>query len=80
MHFEERMQNAKKKGLAEGCEDLQKQRRAVEGEVQENGGARQECILLWKRKLVLESSHLGQGLNKGNTGHETSVQIQQGRG
>ena len=29
-----------KKGLAEGCEDVQKQRRAVEGEVQENGSSK----------------------------------------
>ena len=37
-----------KQGLVEGCEDLQKQRRAVQGEMQENGGARLLCNLLWK--------------------------------
>ena len=53
--------NAKcKRGTVEGCEDLQKQRRAVEGEVQESAGARLLCILFWKRNLVLEFSHLGQ--------------------
>ena len=36
--LEERMQNANK-SLVKGCEDLQKQSRAVEGEMQENGGA-----------------------------------------
>ena len=47
-------------GLVEGREDLQKQGRSMEGEVLENGGARPYCVLLGKRKLVWESSHLRQ--------------------
>ena len=61
--MEERMQKCRQ-SLVERCEDSQKQRRADESEVQENGGARLCCILLWKRKLVLESSHLGQELHR----------------
>ena len=58
--LEERMQQTNKAWWVEGCEDLQKQGCAVEGAVWENGGACPQCILLWKRKLVLKSSHLGQ--------------------
>ena len=39
--IEERMQNAKH-GMVERCADLQKQRRAVESEVQQDGGT---CLL-----------------------------------
>ena len=37
--IEERMQSANK-CLLESCQDLQKQRRAVENQVQKNGGTR----------------------------------------
>ena len=43
--------------VAQECEDLQKQRHAVESEMQENGGTRLQCVLLRDRNLVLESSH-----------------------
>ena len=43
--------------------------------MQENGGARLWCILLWKRKFVLESSDLGQNGRLGDKGSEPFVQI-----
>ena len=73
------MQNANKDWL-EGCEELQKQRHAVEGEVWEKCGAHLQCLLFWKRKLVLESSHLGQNKRMRNKGHEASVPNQKESG
>ena len=49
-----------KQSLVGRREDLQKQRRAVEGEVQKDDGICLLRLLLWKRKLVLESCHSGQ--------------------
>ena len=58
-----------------------KQRRAVEGRMQEDGGAHVDSVfLLWKRKLVFESGHLGQNYRMGNKGHEAFVQVQKERG
>ena len=36
-------------------------------------GTRLQCILLWERERVLESSHLGQNYGMGNKGYEASV-------
>ena len=47
-------------GLVERCLNLQKQRRAVESEVQKDGGPCLQRLLLWKRKWALESCHFGQ--------------------
>ena len=52
-NLEKRMQSANK-AWWQRCEDLQKQRRTVESEMQENGGASLRCVLLRERKLVLE--------------------------
>ena len=38
----------RKQGLVERCENLQKQRRAVESEVQKNNGTRLQRFLFWK--------------------------------
>ena len=65
-----------KRGLVERCEDLQKQRRAVESEVQKDGGTCLSSLLLWKRKLVMESCHSGQHQRMGNNGDESSVSLQ----
>ena len=72
-----RVRNGKDvQSLVEGCEDLHKQRRAVESQVQENGGTRLQSVLLWERKLILESSHFGQNEGMGNKGTEAFVPIQ----
>ena len=45
-----------KQGLIERCQDLQKQRRAVESEVQKDGGTCPTCILLrriWSRSQAI---------------------------
>ena len=66
----------RKQGQMERHEDLQKQRHTVESEMQKNGGASLQCILLRTRKLVLEKSDPGENQSLGDKGHETSVQIQ----
>ena len=38
----------RKQSLVERCENLQKRRRAVESEVQKNGGTCQQVFLFWK--------------------------------
>ena len=65
-----------KQGLVERCEELQKQRRAVESEVQKDDGTCLERLLLWKRNLVLESCHSGQNQGmEGDEGDEAGISI-----
>ena len=40
--------------MVEGCQDLPKQRRAVENNMQKNGESCLQRILFWKQELVVE--------------------------
>ena len=60
--------------MVEGCEDVQKQRRTLEGEAHKNGGARPQCILLLDVKTGLGVKLTGTELKEWETkGREAFV-------
>ena len=53
--------------------DLQEQRRTVESELQKNGAARLQCMLLRERQPVMEWSNLAQNQRMRNNEYDEVV-------